>query len=111
MASNPKNTRGRKIKKGRTTLHHPNKADPKRVKRNKKRSRTMIDELQEELGDLTAKGRKRIKESNFALPKRRYPIHDIAHARNALARVSQHGSPEEQRRVRRAVERKYPSLK
>lgn len=61
---------------------------------------------------LTARGRKRIKRSNFALPKeRKYPIQDIAHARNALARVAQFGSASEKRRVRAAVARKYPSLR
>src|SRR5699024_11412436 len=33
-----------------------------------------------------------------------------AHARNALSRVSQHGSPAEKKRVRAAVRRKYPSI-
>lgn len=64
------------------------------------------------MGRLTPRGRKRIKRSNFALPKeRKYPIHDIAHARNALARVAQYGTKGEQRRVRAAVVRKYPSLR
>lgn len=64
------------------------------------------------MGTLNARGRKRIKKSNFAIPsKRKYPIHDMAHARNALARVAQHGSPSEKAQVRRAVYRKYPSLK
>ena len=68
------------------------------------------------MGKLTILARKRIKKSNFAIPGKApgsgsYPIHDIAHARNALARVAQHGSPEEQAQVRRAVYRKYPSLK
>lgn len=60
---------------------------------------------------LTSKGRKRIKASNFALPGKRYPIHDPSHARNALARVSQHGTPSEKARVRAAVYRKYPGMK
>lgn len=61
---------------------------------------------------LTPRGRKRIKRSNFALPsERKYPIHDIAHARNALARVAQYGTASEKRRVRAAVVRKYPSLR
>lgn len=64
------------------------------------------------MAKLKARGRKRVKRSNFALPKqRKYPIHDKAHARNALARVSQHGSPSQKRRVRAAVYRKYPSLR
>lgn len=63
------------------------------------------------MSKLTALGRKRIKPTNFALPGGRYPIHDISHARNALARVSQHGTPEEKLKVRAAVRSKYPSLK
>lgn len=61
---------------------------------------------------LTTRGRKRVKRSNFALPKqRKYPIHDKTHARNALSRVAQHGSPSQKKRVRAAVYRKYPSLR
>ena len=39
-----------------------------------------------------------------------YPIEDESHARNALARVAQHGSPAEQARVRAAVHRKFPGI-
>jgi hypothetical protein len=60
---------------------------------------------------LTTKGRKHISEENFALPGRRYPIHDLSHGRNALARVAQNGTPEEQAKVRAKVYRKYPALK
>ena len=48
---------------------------------------------------LTSKGRKQLSKSAFAIPPDRYPIHDLAHARNALARVSQHGSQDEKKRV------------
>jgi hypothetical protein len=61
-------------------------------------------------GELTSQGRKHIASGNFALPGRRYPIHDISHARNALARVSQHGTAAEKAAVRRKVYAKYPSL-
>lgn len=61
---------------------------------------------------LTAKKRKHLPDSVFAIPeKRKYPIHDRAHAINALARVSQFGSPSEKRRVRAAVYKRYPDLK
>ncbi len=64
------------------------------------------------MAQLTSRGRKRMRSSSFAIPsKRKYPINDISHARNALARVAQHGSPKEKAQVRRAVYRKYPSLK
>jgi hypothetical protein len=59
---------------------------------------------------LDANARKHIAPHNFALPGGRYPIHDVAHARNALARVSQYGNPSEKKQVRAAVHRKYPSL-
>lgn len=56
--------------------------------------------------------RRNLKKSSFALPEEeKYPIPDIEHARNALARVAQHGTAAEQKKVRAAVEKKYPSLK
>jgi hypothetical protein len=60
---------------------------------------------------LTTATRKKIPTSEFALPGRRYPIEDEAHARNALARVSQDGTPGEKATVRRKVHRLFPSLK
>lgn len=59
---------------------------------------------------LDANARKHIAPEHFALPGRRYPIHDMNHARNALARVSQNGSPQEKAKVKAAVHKKYPSL-
>jgi hypothetical protein len=67
---------------------------------------------------LTAARRRKLPRSSFAVPKGKgsrpeknsYPIHDPAHARNALARVAQHGSPFEQRAVRAAVARRYPGI-
>jgi hypothetical protein len=44
------------------------------------------------------------------LPGRRYPINTIARARNALARVAQHGTKAEQATVRRKVHARYPSI-
>jgi hypothetical protein len=60
---------------------------------------------------LSQEERDRLPEKDFALPGRRYPIHNIEHARNALARVAQHGTDEDIRKVRAAVHRRYPSLK
>ena len=61
--------------------------------------------------ELTTEGRDQIKKKNFAIPKgRRYPIHDEEHARNALARVGQHGTPGEKSQVYAAVTKKYPGL-
>jgi hypothetical protein len=57
------------------------------------------------------KNRKALKSSTFALKKeRKYPLTDKAHARNALARVAQHGTPEQQKRVKAAVRKRYPSI-
>lgn len=45
------------------------------------------------MAKLTYKERKNLPDSDFALPKKRkYPIYDKAHARNALARVAQEPS-------------------
>lgn len=58
------------------------------------------------------KTRKNLKKSSFALPdQEKYPIPDVEHARNASARVAQHGTSAEQKKVRAAVEKKYPSLR
>lgn len=61
-------------------------------------------------GHLTAKARHAMPKSSFALPGERYPINDPNHARNALSRVSQNGSPGEKSKVRAAVHRKYPNI-
>ena len=65
------------------------------------------------MAELTAAKRKRISKGNFAIPSKApgsgsYPINDISHAKNALARSS--GKPEEAT-VKRAVYRKNPSLR
>jgi len=60
---------------------------------------------------LDAEARRALKTSDFALPKERaYPIHNLAHARDALSRVSQFGTPDEQQKVRAAVHKRYPEL-
>ena len=60
---------------------------------------------------LTYAQRKALPASAFVFPKeRKYPIHDRAHAINALARVQQFGTPEEKRKVIAAVCRRYPDL-
>jgi hypothetical protein len=60
---------------------------------------------------LSTKDRKKLTKKSFALPgKRKYPIPDKSHARNALARVAQKGSPAEQKKVRAAVTKRFPSL-
>ena len=60
---------------------------------------------------LSTKDRKKLSNKSFALPgKRKYPIPDKAHARNALARVEQNGTPAEQKKVRAAVKKRFPSI-
>lgn len=59
---------------------------------------------------LTAKKRNALATSSFAGPDRSYPINDANHARNALSRVSQFGSPALKAKVRAAVKRKYPGI-
>jgi len=59
---------------------------------------------------LSTNAREHVAEKNFAGPKESYPIPDETHARNALSRVSQFGSPEVQKRVRNKVYSKYPGL-
>jgi hypothetical protein len=64
------------------------------------------------MAELSDKQRKNLKDSDFAEPEdRKYPIPDESHARNALSRVAQHGSEQEQKEVREKVEKKYPDLK
>lgn len=64
------------------------------------------------MSKLTSKQRNKLSKSTFVFPgKRKYPIPDKSHARNALARVSQHGTPSQKAKVRAAVHRKYPSIK
>lgn len=65
------------------------------------------------MAKLTTSERKRLPKSDFALPgkgKGGYPIEDRAHAKDALSRVSQFGSPSEKKAVRAKVHAKYPTL-
>jgi len=64
---------------------------------------------------LTYQQRKNLPKKSFVFPGKApgpgsYPIPDEAHARNALARVSQHGTPSERAAVRAAVHRKFPNI-
>lgn len=56
---------------------------------------------------LTAKARKAIPTNKFAVAGRKYPIEDASHARNALSRVSEYGTPAEKAAVRSKVKAKY----
>jgi hypothetical protein len=60
---------------------------------------------------LSSKTRNELPGSAFAGPDRSYPIEDASHARNALARASQHASPELKAKIRAKVHRRYPNIK
>lgn len=63
------------------------------------------------MGKLNAAKRNALPASSFALPgKRAYPINNVSHARNALARVSGNGTPAQKAQVRAAVKAKFPSI-
>lgn len=62
------------------------------------------------MSDLTTEQRNALPDSAFALDGRRYPIHDRNHARNALARVDEYGTPEERKKVRAAVYKRFPDI-
>lgn len=60
------------------------------------------------MAELSTKARNKLDPKTFVFPKeRRYPIANLAHARNALARSS--GKPEE-KAVKEAVYKKFPTL-
>jgi hypothetical protein len=62
------------------------------------------------MGLLTTKKRNALPSSDFAIAGRRYPVEDPNHARNALARVAQHGSESEKEEVKRKVHAKFPGI-
>lgn len=72
------------------------------------------------MSKLSTEQRKKLPSKSFALPGKgegphgkgagSYPIPDAAHARNALARVAQHGTPSEKAAVRRKVHAKFPNI-
>jgi hypothetical protein len=63
------------------------------------------------MAKLSTAARKAIPAKDFAEPdKRKYPIENEAHARNALTRVAQSGTSGEKSKVNAAVKKKYPSI-
>lgn len=62
------------------------------------------------MSKLSTKQRNRLPNSDFAGPGRSYPVNNISHARNALARAAQHASPELQAKIKAKVRRKFPSI-
>lgn len=63
------------------------------------------------MAKLTTSKRDALPKRDFAVPGRKYPVEDASHARNALARVAQHGSAKEKAEVRAMVHRKFPNIK
>ena len=63
------------------------------------------------MAKLSSKARNSLPASEFAGPERSYPIEDESHARNALARASQHASPELKAKIKAKVKRKFPNIK
>lgn len=64
------------------------------------------------MAKLSSKQRKKLPKSAYALPgKRKYPIPDKAHAKNALSRAAQNESKATQKKIRAKVTKKFPSLK
>jgi hypothetical protein len=63
------------------------------------------------MSKLNAKRRNALPAKSFAGPDRSYPIPDASHARNALARVSQHGTAALKAKVRAKVHAKFPGIK
>lgn len=62
------------------------------------------------MAKLTSKARKALPKKDFAVAGRKYPIENASHARNALARVAQHGTPAQKKQVRAKVHSKYPNI-
>lgn len=74
----------------------------------KKYKRQFLDEKK-----LTYKQKQDLPDSAFAIVKgdeRKYPLDTEERARNALARVSQNGTPEEQKKVKSKVHSKFPDI-
>ena len=59
---------------------------------------------------LSAADRRKLPDSAFALPGRRFPIHDLRHARAALM-MKGHATRAEQAEVERKVYARYPELR
>jgi hypothetical protein len=63
------------------------------------------------MSKLNAQARNALPAKSFAGPDRSYPINDMSHARNALARVSGNGTDSLKAHVRSLVHKKFPGIK
>ena len=59
---------------------------------------------------LTSEERNKLPDSDFALPGRKFPIHNATHARNALARAAQTLNERDQTIVKAKVKARYPDI-
>jgi hypothetical protein len=110
-------TKAEKVMNKVSAKTHPKDCPCEECKESKKEEKK---EHEKTAKKLTTTARERISKKNFAEPEKKnkknpagrggYPIEDKAHARNALARVSQFGSPAEKARVRAKVHAKYPDI-
>lgn len=62
------------------------------------------------MSKLTSAKRNALPGKDFAVPGRKYPIENASHARDALARVAQHGTAKQKHEVREAVHDKFPGI-
>lgn len=62
------------------------------------------------MAKLTSKARNALPNSAFAGPDRSYPIENASHARNALARASQHAGPDLKAKIKEKVRKKFPEI-
>lgn len=62
------------------------------------------------MAKLTAKSRNALPDSAFAGPGRSYPVENASHARNALARASQHADPALEAKIKAKVRKKFPNI-
>lgn len=61
------------------------------------------------MSKLTTERREEIPGGDFALPGRRYPIHDENHARAALS-MAHYATPAEQAVIKRKVHARFPGI-
>ena len=101
-----------RVERSHLPLHHPEHASKFiKIPYNEEELKARLNlHLEKNATKLKKKSRNQISEKNFALPGRRYPIHDKSHARSALSFISRYGSESEKSTVRAAVAKKYPGI-
>lgn len=84
------------------------KTDRTIIAKGKSLPRGKVSEMRKKPGMSSLGKWKNVSKKNFAGPEGTFPIMDMAHARNALARAHYAKNPEE---IKRKVYAKYPGLK